>query len=81
MHKQQETKVELVEPLTTEETKFLNMISSGMTLKKIVETMPLSGMYHAKILKISICYKLQAKNMTEAVRNAVLLENILKLHP
>lgn len=69
-------KPSLLEPLTKEELKFLSLTAHGMKMKEIIETMPLSGIFHTRVLKVSICYKLQAKNITQAVKFAVILEII-----
>ena len=66
----------LLEPLTAEEIKFLKLASSGTNIKNIIELLSLSGIYHTRVLKASICYKLQAKNITQAVKFARVLEII-----
>lgn len=76
--KTDDTKPILREPLTEEEIKFLNYAAAGMTQKDIIKLMPLSGIYHVRILVMMICYKLCARNILEAIVNASKLENILK---
>ena len=66
----------LLEPLTAEEIKFLKLASSGTNIKNIIELLSLSGIYHTRVLKASICYKLQAKNITQAVKFVRVLEII-----
>ena len=66
----------LLEPLTAEEIKFLKLASSGTNIKNIIEILSLSGIYHTRVIKASICYKLQAQNITQAVKFAKVLEII-----
>ena len=66
----------LVCPLTAEEVRFLYLISAGFRIKDIIKTMELSGIYHAKILKVSVCRKLNSKNILQAAVYAKLLEII-----
>ena len=66
----------LLEPLTAEEKKFLKLASSGINIKNIIEILSLSGIYHTRVIKASICYKLQAQNITQAVKFAKVLEII-----
>jgi len=73
-----DVKPTLREPLTVDELKYLTCLMRGMSQKEIVKKLPLSGIFHARILVISICYKLGARNITEAAANISELENILK---
>lgn len=62
--------------LTGEEARFLYLISQGHKTKNIIKMMGLSGTYHARILKSSILWKLNSKNIVQAVVSAKLLEII-----
>lgn len=68
----------LREPLSDEELVYLRYASIGMRQKDIIKIMNLSGIFHARVLVMIICYKLNAKNILEAIVNANKLENILK---
>lgn len=66
----------LIRHLTAEEARFLYLISEGFRIKDIIKTMELSGIYHARILKVSICWKLNSQNIVQAAVCARLLEII-----
>lgn len=68
----------IYEPLTEEEIKYINLICLGKSQKEIIKSIPLSGIFHARVLAITICSKLNAKNITHAVAKIYRLENILK---
>ena len=67
------TQANLTEALTPQEITYLKHSAHGMTANEIIETMNLTGIYHAKYLKWSVCYKLNSNNITEAAYNAQVL--------
>lgn len=64
------------ETLNHEEIQYLKLASKGLSAKNIIQKMSLTGIYHARYINLSICYKLDAKNITQAVANANFLEII-----
>lgn len=64
------------ETLNQEEIHYLKLASQGLSAKDIIQKMSLTGIYHARYINLSICYKLDAKNITQAVANAKFLEII-----
>lgn len=64
------------EILTIEEIQYLKLASQGLSAKDIIQRMSLTGKYHAQYINLSLCYKLDAKNITQAVVYAKILEII-----
>lgn len=64
------------ETLNQEEIHYLKLASQGLSAKDIIQNMSLTGIYHARYINLSICYKLGAKNITQAVANAKFVEII-----
>ncbi len=62
--------------LTDEEVQYLNLVSKGKTQKEIIYIMNFYGLYPAQYVRKCICWKLNCKNMTQAVRAAFILKII-----
>lgn len=63
----------LQETLTHKEITYLLLKACGMKGYEIIESMHLASKYHERYIRNLICYKLNARNITHAVTNAIIL--------
>ena len=64
-----------LEPLTSIELDYMRFVSQGMTKKDIIASMNLYNVHYCNYLIARICYKLMAKNITNAAYIFSRIEN------